>query len=115
MRKSFIFLINLYQRYVSKFSSNSCRYYPSCSNYAKIQFDKNRMDKAIFFTIKRILTCNQLFAGGFDYPIVKLDLKINPLCLNQLYKNHFFIKYYLIPKDECSYYLIKRFKGKDFD
>ena len=108
-------MIDLYQRYISRFSSNSCRYYPSCSNYAKMQFEKNTTFKAFVFTLKRILTCNKLFAGGFDYPIVKLDLKINPLSLNQVYKNQFFIKYYLIPKDEYSYYLIKRFKGKDFD
>jgi hypothetical protein len=67
---------------------------------------------ALFFTIKRVLTCNQLFLGGFDYPIVKRDLKKNPLFFHQVDKNQICIKYYLYPKGNDRYYLIKRFKGK---
>ena len=60
-------------------SFGSCRYYPTCSNYAKIQFEHNRFLPALYFSILRILKCNPLFDGGFDYPKIKCisDKKIN--------------------------------------
>ena len=76
------------------------------------QFEKNNFFKAFYFTTIRILKCNQLFEGGFDYPIIKKNLKTNRLCHHNQDKKLFFVKFYLIAKDEHSYYLIKRFKGK---
>jgi putative membrane protein insertion efficiency factor len=110
MRRVFIYLIDLYQKSISSWTKSSCRYYPSCSEYAKWQFEANSFYKALFFTIKRILSCNQLFKGGFDYPIVKKSLKKNTLCQHNKDKKLFFVKFYLIPKDGDRYYLIKRFK-----
>jgi putative membrane protein insertion efficiency factor len=49
----------------------SCRYYPSCSQYAKITIRYNNIFIAIYNSAKRILTCNQYFDGGIDYPKVK--------------------------------------------
>ena len=62
--------IRFYQKYLTVLSYGSCRYYPTCSQYALWQLDNNGFFKAIFYTIIRILKCNQLFDGGFDYPVI---------------------------------------------
>ena len=82
----------------------SCRYYPTCSEYAKWQFEFNRVDKALFQTTGRILRCNQLFAGGIDYPIIKYKIPK----LMQLSQN-IKVKYWLIPKDKSLFFLLKDF------
>jgi putative membrane protein insertion efficiency factor len=46
--------------------SGSCKYYPTCSNYAKEAFEKYNIIKAIIKIIIRILKCNPLSKGGFD-------------------------------------------------
>jgi putative membrane protein insertion efficiency factor len=56
----------------------SCRYYPSCSNYAKQAIDEFGI-KGIFLTLKRILKCNPFFSGGYDpVPQKMLSKKIKP-------------------------------------
>lgn len=106
MKTIFKYLIRFYQRYLSMISFGSCRYYPTCSQYALWQLDNNTFFKAIYFTIMRILKCNQLFSGGFDYPIVKL---------NRLQKNNFEkikVKYWLIPSTNKKYIVVKNREWK---
>lgn len=45
---------------------SSCRYYPTCSEYALEAFQKLGFFKAFYLTSKRILTCNPFFPGGYD-------------------------------------------------
>jgi len=90
-------------QYVSKMLPASCRYYPTCSEYAKWHFEVNRTDKALLETTLRILRCNQLFEGGIDYPII--TYKKPPLL--SLSSQKITIKYWLIPKEEAKFYLIK--------
>ncbi|HBI38478.1 MAG TPA: membrane protein insertion efficiency factor YidD [Spirochaetia bacterium] len=66
INKIFIVLINFYQRIISKFLPNSCRFYPSCSEYSKQAFIKYNLFKALFLTIYRILRCNPWNKGGYD-------------------------------------------------
>lgn len=101
--KLFILPIKGYQ-YVSKMLPASCRYYPTCSEYAKWQFEFNRVDKALFQTTTRILRCNQLFAGGIDYPIIKYK---EPQLLNLVQNCH--IKYWIVPCRKKLFYIIKNF------
>lgn len=77
MKSLFKYLVKFYQKYLTILSFGSCRYYPTCSQYALWQLDNNTFFKAFYFTITRILKCNQLFDGGFDYPIVKLKANQN--------------------------------------
>jgi putative membrane protein insertion efficiency factor len=100
--KFFTLPIKGYQ-YISKMLPASCRYYPTCSEYAKWQFECNRVDKALAQTTLRILRCNQLFDGGIDYPIVKYTV---PLLLN-LSQTELKIKYWIVPKKKDLFYVIK--------
>ena len=109
----FLVPIKGYQ-YISKMLPASCRYYPSCSEYASWQFEFNAPHKALAASSLRILRCNQLFKGGIDYPLVEYS-PLKPSCL--LTFNAFYGKieviYWLVPKstnkNNSNYYVIKDF------
>ena len=63
-----ILLIKLYQKYISKLkSANSCRFYPTCSNYCIKAIEKYGFLIGTFKGIKRIIKCNPYCKGGVDY------------------------------------------------
>lgn len=64
--KMVISLIDFYKKYISILLTPSCRFYPSCSQYAKMAFLKYNFFKALFLTIYRILRCNPFNKGGYD-------------------------------------------------
>jgi putative membrane protein insertion efficiency factor len=106
MKSIILKFINFYQKFLTNFAYGSCRYYPTCSEYAKRQFQFNNIFLAFFNSSKRILSCNQLFAGGLDYPIVsKVKLK--------LHSNIDKIDFWLVPVEKGSkrFYLIKNFSN----
>ncbi|MBN2653651.1 MAG: membrane protein insertion efficiency factor YidD [Nitrospirae bacterium] len=55
-----------YKRFVSPMLPNSCRFYPSCSEYALEAIEKYGAMKGIFLSLKRILRCNPFHPGGYD-------------------------------------------------
>ena len=71
MKRIILYIITFYQKYLTVLSFGSCRYHPTCSSYAKMQFEHNNFFYAIFYSTLRILKCNPLFPGGFDYVKVK--------------------------------------------
>ncbi|PAF53327.1 membrane protein insertion efficiency factor YidD [Helicobacter sp. 13S00482-2] len=67
--------ISFYQKYISPLLPKSCRYYPTCSQYALWSIQFNHPLFAFYKILLRILRCNQLFLGGIDYPIGNWFLK----------------------------------------
>ena len=65
MRKILIKLIELYQQTPGLFHS-SCKFYPTCSNYAKEAINKYGSIKGSILAFKRILKCNPKSSGGID-------------------------------------------------
>lgn len=65
MKKILIKLIKFYQKIPGNFH-NSCRYIPTCSNYAIEAIDRFGALKGSFLSIKRILKCNPLSTYGYD-------------------------------------------------
>ena len=62
--------------------------------------EKNSFFKAIYFTITRILKCNQLFEGGFDYPVIKC--KFDKIVYKKVN-----VTYWYIPiKSKTDYYYV---------
>lgn len=97
-------IIRFYKAYISPLNPPSCRYYPTCSQYAKDCFRFNNAFVALFKSVFRILKCNQLFAGGVEYPTAnisnlspKLGVKIN-------------IDFYLVPIKNNKFYIIQSLK-----
>ena len=68
-RKLPVWLISAYQLLVSPFFSPSCRFYPTCSNYARQAFQKYGVLKGAYLTVLRIAKCHPFHPGGYD-PLV---------------------------------------------
>jgi putative membrane protein insertion efficiency factor len=66
MRKSLIILIRAYQYLLSPFLASSCRYTPTCSQYAIEAITQYGVIKGIGLTIKRLSSCHPWHAGGYD-------------------------------------------------
>jgi uncharacterized protein len=106
IRKFLLKLLWLYQKFFTLIGFGSCRYYPSCSEYARLNFENNSISSAFYHSFTRILRCNQLFDGGIEYPTLdKLRLKPTNMGVDS-------IKYWLVPDKKNRYYIIKNFSYK---
>lgn len=65
-RTFFIFLVKIYQYLISPMLPNSCRYTPTCSQYAVEAFNTHGVIKALVFTIRRVASCNPWGGHGED-------------------------------------------------
>lgn len=66
MKKFFIFIICFYQKNISPWLGNNCKYEPTCSEYTKQAIEKYGVIKGLFKGFKRILKCNPFSKGGYD-------------------------------------------------
>lgn len=113
LRRFLLKLLWLYQRFFTLIGYGSCRYYPTCSEYARINFENNSISSAFYHSFIRILRCNQLFPGGIDYPqLTKLSCKPRKLGINSIEQEMNSIKYWLVPNKKNRYYIIKNYSYK---
>mgnify|MGYP001623988180 FL=1 len=69
MKKVCIYLINFYQKHISYWLETKnirCKFYPTCSEYAKQALEKYGVIKGGLLAVKRILKCNPFSKGGYD-------------------------------------------------
>lgn len=67
MKKFFIKLIVFYQKYLSALKGGStCKYIPTCSQYAIEAIEKYGALKGGLLAVWRIIRCNPFSKGGFD-------------------------------------------------
>lgn len=66
MKYIFIFLIKIYKTAISPFLPNSCRFYPTCSEYSSQALMKHGAVKGLILSVWRVLRCNPYNKGGFD-------------------------------------------------
>jgi putative membrane protein insertion efficiency factor len=70
MLKNFLLnLINIYQGYIKTLFPPSCRFTPSCSDYAKQAIIKYGCIKGGFRAGKRLLLCHPLSGKAGYYPL----------------------------------------------
>ena len=62
----FIFIIDLYRKYISPLKSTRCPYYPTCSTYGREAIAKFGAFKGGFLAFFRLLRCNPFSKGGYD-------------------------------------------------
>ncbi|MCX5971086.1 MAG: membrane protein insertion efficiency factor YidD [Coprothermobacterota bacterium] len=65
-KKLFLFLILFYRKGISPYTPPSCRYIPTCSQYALEAIERYGAGKGVWLALKRFLRCNPLHSGGFD-------------------------------------------------
>jgi putative membrane protein insertion efficiency factor len=58
--------IRLYKYFISPMIGPSCRYTPTCSQYAVEALKKHGPIKGLYLTIKRILSCHPWGGHGYD-------------------------------------------------
>ena len=73
MKNMLIKIIKLYQNIPGDFH-NSCRFYPTCSNYAIEAIDKYGAFYGSYLAIKRILRCRPFGKSGYD-PVPERKIK----------------------------------------
>ncbi len=66
MKYIFIFFIKLYRKFISPLKKPSCRFTPTCSQYALEAFREHGAIYGLFLTCDRILRCNPYSKGGYD-------------------------------------------------
>lgn len=62
----FILLIRGYQKFISPFTPNTCRYTPTCSHYTIEALKKHGLLKGGWLSLKRIGSCNPWGGSGYD-------------------------------------------------
>jgi putative membrane protein insertion efficiency factor len=66
MKRMFILLIKFYRMFISPLKPPSCRYIPTCSEYALIAVEKYGAFRGGWMAVKRILRCHPFHKGGYD-------------------------------------------------
>lgn len=66
-KKILLGMIRFYRKYLSGLKrTTSCKYYPTCSQYAIEAIEKYGPAKGFYLGLKRFLRCNPFSKGGFD-------------------------------------------------
>lgn len=66
MKKFVLLLLTFYKRLVSPVLPPSCRFYPTCSQYAYEAVEKHGVIAGLFLSAKRLLKCHPYNPGGYD-------------------------------------------------
>jgi hypothetical protein len=66
IKTTLIFIVKTYKTYISPFLPRSCRYFPSCSDYAIEALERYGAIKGMAMAVMRISRCNGYFKGGAD-------------------------------------------------
>lgn len=66
MKKIVIKMILFYRKFISPLKAPSCRFYPTCSQYALKAVDKYGAFKGGYLSLRRILKCHPFHPGGYD-------------------------------------------------
>ncbi|MCJ7595104.1 MAG: membrane protein insertion efficiency factor YidD [Desulfobacterales bacterium] len=61
-----IVFIGIYQNLISPFIFPSCRFYPTCSAYARLAFKKYGILRGGIISLMRICRCHPFHPGGYD-------------------------------------------------
>ena len=59
-------LIRFYRMWLSPLKPPSCRYIPTCSEYAFIAIERYGARRGGWLALRRILRCHPWHAGGYD-------------------------------------------------
>ena len=73
MKNIFIKIIGIYQVRISPLFLPTCRFTPTCSEYAKIAIEKHGVFVGCFLFLKRIVRCHPLGGHGLDLVPEKKD------------------------------------------
>jgi len=59
-------IIRYYKDYLSPFLPDSCRFYPSCSEYSAEAIERYGIIKGLMLSLGRLMRCHPFHPGGYD-------------------------------------------------
>ncbi|MDD2364623.1 MAG: membrane protein insertion efficiency factor YidD [Desulfuromonadaceae bacterium] len=65
-KSAILFLIKFYQKVISPILPQTCRFYPSCSEYSRESIIRHGVARGLLLAFVRICKCNPLHSGGYD-------------------------------------------------
>jgi len=66
LAKVFILAIRFYQIVFSPLLAPSCRFHPSCSQYALTAIERHGPFRGVWLGLKRLARCHPFHPGGYD-------------------------------------------------
>ncbi|MDR0974356.1 MAG: membrane protein insertion efficiency factor YidD [Ruminococcus sp.] len=66
MKLILLFFLKIYSKYISPMFPARCKYYPTCSAYAKTAIIRHGAGKGLILAVWRLLRCNPFSMGGLD-------------------------------------------------
>lgn len=66
MKQIAILLINMYRLFISPLKPPTCRFMPTCSDYALQAIEKYGIIRGGKMAVRRILRCHPFHPGGYD-------------------------------------------------
>lgn len=66
MKTILLALIRAYQYTLRPMLGSNCRFYPSCSDYAREAIERHGALRGLWLAVKRVGKCHPYHPGGFD-------------------------------------------------
>ncbi|HEX5864552.1 MAG TPA: membrane protein insertion efficiency factor YidD [Casimicrobiaceae bacterium] len=66
MRGVLLLALRGYQYAVRPLIGANCRFYPSCSDYAREAIDRHGAAKGCWLALRRLVRCHPYHPGGYD-------------------------------------------------
>lgn len=66
MKRVLLAFLRFYKRAISPSLPPSCRFVPTCSQYAMTAIEKHGAAKGSWMAFRRLLRCNPFHPGGYD-------------------------------------------------
>ena len=66
MQRILIIVIRAYRYAISPLLGHSCRFYPSCSQYALLAITRYGPARGLWLAVRRLLRCHPWHHGGYD-------------------------------------------------
>ncbi len=66
VKKILVLPLEVYQRVISPFLPHRCRFYPSCSEYAKGAILRHGILRGGWLALRRLSRCGPWHPGGYD-------------------------------------------------
>lgn len=66
MKALFIVLIRFYQLFISPLFPQTCRFTPTCSQYALTALKRHGVARGLLLALRRLLRCHPFCDGGYD-------------------------------------------------
>ncbi|HEV7672787.1 MAG TPA: membrane protein insertion efficiency factor YidD [Thermoanaerobaculia bacterium] len=68
MKRLVIALLSFYKRRISPFLPRSCRFIPTCSEYARLAILEHGLARGAGLASGRLMRCQPFHPGGVDLP-----------------------------------------------